>query len=829
MTNALQELWDGAGSLTRNFLCTLFQDLRYGAQSLARTRAFTIVAILSLALGIGANTALFSLMNAMLLRALPVKNPQRLVEFARAEGPTMMTNLPYAVFTHFKQDRTVLQDIFAVWESEAVFRVASAPPEKVSCHLVSPSFFPALGKNALIGRTITEEQEQPGTPNRTAVLSYGFWARRFGRDPSILGATARVNGELFTVIGVMPHDFFGVDRSEVPEIWIPFGPNTEPRSQTWVLGHLKDGISTTQAGAALAPLFHDALESFGDETKDWPEQERASFLSQRLLVHSASNGTAGLRWTYWEYSNTLKILIGLTGLILLIACANLANLVMARSVARSREIGIRLAVGAGRWRIARQLLTENLLLALAGGAVGLLVARWGHRLMLGFLVNTSALEFRLDYRILGFGLILSGITALLFGLVPAIRATRTDPAAVIHAEHSQRGPANLPLAKVLLMAQVGLSLVLLVGAGLFARSLRNLGTADLGLARENLLLMNISAEDRPQQLQQLWAQVTEEISGLPGVRGVALAGDAVFGNGGWNEDIRTAGSDQQLEEGRVPFNMVGPGFFSTVGIPLLIGREFGEADRENSPKVAVVNQSFAHRFFGNESPIGKRFGEGGRASPDQYEIVGMVADAKYGAVREANSPMMFQAMLQQPVRGSYVLHVRTTAEPASLAPSIVHQIHMIDGEALVTDTRTLSEVVHRQLSQDRMFATLAVFFALLALLLGCIGIYGVVAYRMERRTAEIGLRIALGAQRADVLWLTMRETVVLLVGGVLIGLPVTLATTRLIKQFLFGLEPQDPTTLICATIALLGAGALAALLPARRAMKTDPMVALRYE
>lgn len=560
MTNALLKFWVGAGSLGRNFLRTLFQDLRYGVQSLARTRVFTIVAILSLALGIGANTALFSLMNAMLLRALPVKNPQRLIEFVRADGPTMMTNLPYAAFTHFRQDRSVLQDVFAVWGTEAVFRMGSTPPEKVNCDVVSHSFFPALGQNALIGRTITEEEGQTGTAGHTVVLSYGFWARRFGRDPSVIGATARVNGELFTVIGVMPQDFFGVDRSEMPDLWAPFAANTKPGSYTWVLGHLKPGISTAQAGSALAPLFHDAMESLSDEVKDWPEQDRASFLSQKLLVNRATNGTSGLRWTYWEYSNTLKILIGLTGLILLIACANLANLVMARSVARSREIGIRLAVGAGRWRLARQLLTENLLLSLAGGALGLLVASWGHRLMLGFLVNSSALEFKLDYRVLAFGLALSVITALLFGLVPAIRATRTDPAAVIHAEHSQGGPANLPLAKVLLMAQVGLSLVLLVGAGLFARSLRNLGATDLGLARENLLLMDIRPGDHPQALRQFWAQFTEEISGLPGVRGAALAGDAVFGNGGWNEDIRTARSDQQPEEGRVNFNLVGPGF-----------------------------------------------------------------------------------------------------------------------------------------------------------------------------------------------------------------------------------------------------------------------------
>ena len=336
-----------------------------------------------------------------------------------------------------------------------------------------------------------------------AVLSYGFWARRFGRDPSIIGAAARVDGELFTVVGVMPREFFGVDRSESPDLWAPFAVNTTPGDQAWVLGHLKAGVSVPQARTALDPLFRHALESLSSELQKWPQRDREAFLAQKLLVNRASNGTAGLRWTYWECSNTLKILMSLTGLVLLVACANLANLVMARSVARSREIGIRLAIGAGRWRLVRQLLTENLLLSLAGGALGLLVAGWGHRLMLGFLVHTVALDFRLDYRVLGFGLALSIVTALLFGLVPALHATCADPAAVIHAEPPQRGASNIPLAKALLVTQVGLSLVLLVGAGLFARSLRNLGAVDLGLARESLLLMNVHASgDRLQQRQQ---------------------------------------------------------------------------------------------------------------------------------------------------------------------------------------------------------------------------------------------------------------------------------------------------------------------------------------
>ena len=697
----------------------LWQDVRYAVRMLIKGRAFSAIAVVSLALGIGANTALFSLMNVMLLRALPVKNAQRLVEFVRVQGDSMMTNIPYAIFTHFRQDRAVLEDVFSVYGSGAVFRVGAAASEKVYCHLVSGSFFPALGVNPLIGRTIVPADERPGAGNRPVVLSYGFWARRFGQDPSIIGATARIDSELFTIVGVMPREFFGVDRSELPDLWVCNGANTGPRDNTYVLGHLKPGISLPQARTALAPLFHQALESIRDEMQNWPEQHRNAFLAAQLLIRRATNGSAALRWTYWDYSYTLKILLGLTGLVLLIACANLANLVMARSVARSREIGIRLAIGAGRWRLVRQLLTESLLLSLAGGTLGLLVASWGHRLMLGFLINTDALGFRLDYRVLGAGLALSIITALLFGLIPAIRATRVDPSAAIHAERPQRGASTIPLAKLLLVAQVGLSFVLLAGAGLFVRSLRNLGTADLGLERESLLLMNVHASgETPQQYRQFWTRLIENMPALSGVRNVVLAGDAVFGNGGWNKTIWIAPPGRTTEHAQIAYDPVGPGFFATVGIPVLLGREFGEQDRENSEKVAVVNQSFARRFFGNESPIGKRFGDDGSGSAGKYEIVGLVGDAKYGSVREPNRPMIFQPVLQEPVSDSYVLHIRTAVAPATLVPLILSQIHAIDGDALITGVRTLPEVIRSQLREDRMFATLAGFFAILALALG---------------------------------------------------------------------------------------------------------------
>ena len=804
---------------------TLWQDLRYAVRTLAKTPAFSLVAVLSLALGMGANAALFSLMDVMLLRALPVRDPQELVEFVRAyPSGAMMTNLPNVVFDYLRRDRGVLSDVFAIADSNPVLRTGGVSQRSLT-HEVSGSFFPSVGVQALVGRTIGPDDDRAGAANHVAVISYAFWSRQFGRDPAALNADVRLSGERFTVVGIMPPEFFGIDRASAPDLWVPLAADPDP-NELWVLGRLRPGVSAARARAQLEPLFQQALESLRDSFKLSSERERNRFFSQRLLVNRATEGTSGVRWTYWEYSSTLKILLGLTWLVLLIACANLANLLMARSAARSREIGIRLALGAGRWRLVRQLMTENLLLALAGGALGLLVAAWGHRLLLGYLVPdplNAALDFRLDYRLLGFGLALAVATGLLFGLMPAIRATRAGM-------HRQRDSLSLPLAKGLLAIQIGLSMVLLVGAGLAARSLRNLGAADLGLARENLLLMNVRpAAKTPPARQQFWRDLTGRVSGLPGVRSVALAGDAVFGNGGWNQTVWIGRPGQPAQDAHVAENLVSPGFFATAGIPILLGREFGERDRENAPLVALVNRTFAHQFFGNENPIGKRFGDRGQASSGRYEIVGVVGDAKYGSIREQTRPMVFHPLWQEPPRDSFAVHVRTVSEPTALEPLLRREILAIDGDALISDVRTLPQVIRSQLRQDRMFATLASFFALLALALAAIGIYGIVAYRLARRTAEIGVRMALGAQRGDVLWLIMRETLVLLAAGAAIGVPAALAAARLVKSLLFGLDPWDLPTIACATVVLFAAGALAGFLPARRAAFVEPTQALRSE
>jgi len=735
------------------------------------------------------------------------------------------------VFEYLRRDRTVLSDVFAIGWSSPVFQ-AGASPERTNAHRVSGSFFPALGVRALLGRTIGPDDDRAGAATRVAVISYAFWSREFGRDPSALGASVRLSGERFSIIGIMAPEFFGVDRATVPDLWVPLAVDPAP-GLVWVLGWLRPGVSLERARAGLEPLFRQALESMRDEFRESSDRERNGFMAQRLLVNRATQGTSGVRWTYWEYSSTLKILLGLTGLVLLIACTNLANLLMARSGARSREIGIWLALGAGRWRLVRQLMTENLLLALAGGAAGMLVTGWGHRLMLAFLVRDPlevALDFHLDYRLLGFGLALSLATGVLFGLAPAVRATRAGISASISGAGRPAGTSIMPLAKGLLAIQIALSMVLLVGAGLFARSLRNLGTADLGFARENLLLMSVRpAAKSPQSRLQFWTEVTRRVSALPGVRSMALAGDAVFGNGGWNQTVWLPRVGQPPQEAQVPFNLVSPGFFATAGIPVLKGREFGEQDRENAPLVALVNQTFARRFFGGEDPIGKRFDDRGAASTGRYEIAGVVGDAKYGSVRERTRPMVFHPMWQEAARGSCMLHVRTASESKAIAVAIRREVQAVDNEALIGDIRTLPQVIRAQLRQDRMFAVLAGFFAALALALGAIGIYGMVAYRVAHRTAEIGVRMALGAQHGDVLWLIMRETLLLLAAGAAIGLPAAMAGARLVKSLLYSLDPMDPLSLVSAAAVLFVAGALAGYLPARRAASIEPTLALRSE
>jgi predicted permease len=801
----------------------MLQDLRCAFRQLAKSPGFTTVAVLSLALGIGANTALFSVMDAMLLRALPVKNPNELVEFVRlTPDGGKMTNLPYQAFERLQEGRDVLSGLFAFSSRPAAFRTADGL-EHATAHEVSGSFFATLGVNALLGRPIGPDDDRPGTANQVVVLSHPFWSRYYGRDPAVLGATVRIEGASLTVIGVMPPDFFGVDRSETPDFWLPLSSNPKP-DFVWILGRLKPGIAFSRAHAALEPLFQQAFEPPGDN--------RAP--TQRLELNRATAGTSGLRWSYWEYSYTLRILLGLTGLVLLMACANLATLLLTRSAVRSREIGIRLAVGASRWQIVRQLMVENLLLALLGGALGLLAAIWGHQFLLtlvGYNLPAGPLDCHLDGRLLGFALAISTAAGLLFGLVPAVRAARGDPLSAITGAPQPGRTTRQSFAKALLTLQVALSLILLIGAGLFVRSLRNLATSDLGFPRENLILMRIDPPPtEPARGQSpYWAGLTEQIASLPGVKSASLAGNAVFGGGGWNKDVWVQRTQEAPTKAKAPFNLVGPGFFATTGIPLLLGREFGAQDRDTSPPVAVVNQAFARKFFGDANPIGQRLGDRGPGSEGRCEIVGVVGDAKNAGLRESPQPMVFQPLSQTRWTRSVFLHARTAGESAATIAAIRRALQSLDRDLSVNSGGTLTEVTRDQMRTDQMFATLGSLFGLLALSLSSIGLYGLLAYNVACRTSEIGIRMALGAQRVDIARPILREALLLAAAGLAVGVPAALVLAQLIKTQLYGVAPSDPLSLIIGAVLLLAVALFAAWLPARRAARVDPLVALRSE
>lgn len=807
----------------------LIQDIRYGWRRLWRSPGFASVAVITLALGIGANTAIFSVMNVMLLKALPVKNPQDLVEFVRADpGGSLMTNLPPRVFEDLRSDSSVLSGIFA-FTSDSRLLHSSSGSEPIVVHEVSSGFFPTLGISPLLGRTIDLGDERVDVDNQIVVLSYSFWSTHFGRDPSAVGTTVNIDHVPSTIIGVMPPDFFGVDRNQVPQMWVPF-PKGSIRSEVWVLGRLRPGVSIPQARARLEPLFEAALDSMNGDLKDWSKHDRDAFLAEKLVVNSAMTGTSGLRWEYWEYSNTLKILLGMTGIVLLIACVNLANLLMARSATRAQEIGIRLAIGAGKGRIVRQLLTENILLALVGGTAGLLVARWGHQILVAFLVGRLegvSLSFRLDPHVLWFSVVVAILAGLLSGALPALRGVRNSVGPAMQV----RGATRMPIVRKLLVFQVTLSLMLLVGAGLFVRSLRNLATTSLGLARENLFLISVdpspskSATDK----KKFWEQLTGRLGSLPGVRSVSLAGDAVFGNGGWNETIWKRRPDGLEDDAQVPYNVVGPGFFETVGIPLLAGREFGVQDQPNSPPAAVVNRAFAQKFLNGKNPIGERFGDGGPGSSGKIEIVGVIGDAKYGGLREQPEPMFYLPLFQHLENRPYQVHLRTVSDLPAVIAAARQEILNIDSNVSVYPARTIPEVVQGLLQHDRMFAVLAGAFGLLALLLTSVGIYGLVACQVARRAKEIGVRMALGARRQHILWIVLSETLLLTTLGIGIGVPAVIAAGQVVRSMLFGLPPSDPVTIALSATTLIAVGAFAAFLPACRAAKIDPIVALRCE
>jgi predicted permease len=733
----------------------------------------------------------------------------------------MMTNLPAAIYRHFRDDESVLAGTLAFTSDRPVLR-SGGLVQRVVIHRVSKSFFTVLGVRPVMGGASDGRQD-------AAVLSHRFWKSRFGGDPNVIGTKVEAGRDIYTIAGVMPQGFFGVDRERVPDLWLPLG--AEPlRTELWVLARLKPGVTAPQARAALGGRFRAALEDSADAA-GYLEKDRAALLAQRLLVQPASRGTSGMRWSYWEYSQTLKILMATMGMVLLICCANVANLLLARGTARRREIGIRLAVGAGRGRIVRQLLTEHLLVAGIAGAVGLLTAAASHRMLIVLLagdLQTESIPFALNARVLAFAGLVSVVTGLLAGLLPAFRAadTRLLPALYGGTQHAT---ARMRLAGAVLGVQVAVSIVLLTGAGLFARTLDKLTRTELGFDRNHLLVTTVEPPEGLADTERFWAQVADAAMRVPGVRSVTLAGNAALGGGTWSKRVWVRNRDGSESDLQLAFNSVGPGFFETVGMRLLAGREFSAQDNRTSPRVAVVNAAFARRMFGTTDVVGRRFGDGGPGSSGRVEIVGVVGDAKVRTARDEFRPVVYQPFLQPLRKGPLYLHVRVQAEARELNAALVRAVASVDARVFVDEIKTVDQVMHGLVRRDRTFAGIAAVFAAIAVLLACVGIYGVVAFRAGRRTAEIGIRIALGAGRRDVVWMVLRDTALVLAAGAAVGIPAAIAAAGALRGMLYGVEPADPLSVAGATAVLVGTGLTAGFLPARRAASIAPVEALRID
>ena len=830
-----------------------FMDIRYGLRTLARNPGFAAVAVLTLALGIGANAAIFSLMNALLLRTLPVNNPSQLVLFGEGKWGGIMDELPnrsWQLFS-FPFYRQVQGDSSAFSDVTAISSMSSAPhgtigdsaeTEEIYAHLVSGTFFSTLGVNPILGRTFGEDDDRIPGGSPVAVASYAWWKRRFGGAPSIIGEKMSIGSTVYTIIGVTPQEFFGTSVGESPDVWIPLsmeevlppgwkGLNDKMFQSLYIIARRRPELSIEQAQTNVNVLFKQAaLEMAGSQ----PAKKQLDGIQHAFIkLTPAASGLSRLRA---QFSQPLRALMAAVGLVLLIACANIANLLLARATNRQREIAVRMSMGAGRWRVIRQLLTESFTLAMLGAVLGVALASWASKLLLVMVSGgpeTIPVDVGLDSRVLVFVVLVSLATPLLFGMAPAWRAARVELNSSLK-QGRNIAAVNSPLARALVVGQVALSLVLLVGAGLFLRTLVNLTNVDMGFDKHNVLVFGIEPASvgykEDSRLTRLYQEIERRVSAIPGVRAASFS-FFTFNQGAWSEDAWTPEESPEAKGNReVVYNKVGRGFFSAMGLKLLSGRTFDQQDSENSPKVAVINETMARLFFPNESPLGRRFRmDGPDAKPENDRIVvGVVRDAKYMALKERPWPAAYLPYSQEP---GYLwnFEVRYSGDAGSTAPAVRQVIHDVDPRLPVTGAGTLAEQVDHSVVDQRLTAQLSSFFGLVAVFLACIGIYGLMSYAVVHRTNEIGIRVALGAQQGQVLRLIMRQGLVLAASGVAVGIALALIFTRLLRSLLFGVQPFDPVTFIGVAFLLTLIALAACYLPARRAMRVDPVVALRYE
>jgi predicted permease len=847
-------------------LLTFWQDLRFGVRMLAKSPGFTAVAVLTLALGIGANTAIFSVVNSVLLRNLPVRDPQQLVFLTNPDAQGMEQGfgdgdrdfLTYPEFQELSHNIQVLSGLAASASEGPKLSVqienegesSEGAPARIS--LVSGSYFSVLGVDPILGREFTSDVDTVRDASPIAVISYSFWQGRFGGDRAVLSRKIRIRGTSYDVIGVTPPQFNGETVGVSPDVWVLLNMQSEiypgrdylslePKpfhKVEWLqaIGRLKPGVGVARARVSINVAFQQILQS---QTAPMSAEERRTFMNQHLAVVEGGRGASTLRG---DFSKALQILMAVVGLILLIACANVANILLARSAARQKELAVRVAMGAGAMRLFRQVLTESILLATIGAAFGLLLAHWADAALLRLVAggpNPIPLDVHLDSRILAFTLSVAVLSGILFGLAPAFRAARVDLSSVlkgtsrsIASSGSQAG--RVPVGKILVVAQVALSLLLLVVAGLFLRSFQNLAAVQMGYDSDHLLLFGVSPLSsgfKGPGAAQLLKDMIERLDAVPGVRGASLMDNGLFGGGDSNSNIFVEGAKPKtVEAPESRWDMVGPNFFSTTGIPILYGREIGPQDSGNGQRVGLLNQTAAHYYFGDANPIGSRIMVKTTVGPSDFVVIGVVADSKHDSVRE-KPQRRFYIPFFNPIgdASSANVLVRTSGDPATVVSAIRAAVKQTAANLPLIEIQTMNQRVSQSLATDRTITKLSGVFGPLAMILVCIGLYGVMSYAVSSRTSEIGIRIALGAQRRSVLWLILRESLLLVLVGVAIGLPSIFGAGKWISSLLFGVKPADPTALALATALMFAAGILACYIPARRAMRVDPIVALRYE
>jgi predicted permease len=814
-------------------------DVRYALRTMRRAPAFSAVAVLSLALGFGANTAIFSLLDAVLLKSLPVHDPQRLFVF---QSPGT-----YPVSQVFRQQRSLVH-VFASSGALALdVEAGAAPPERTAVALVSGSYFDVLGVRPLAGRTLTENDDRVPGAHPVAVASFAYWRRRFGGDPGLVGTSLWINGQPITILGVMPAGFFGERVGAAPDLWLPlsmWGEVVPGRNllrspgTSWLslMGRLQPGVSRVQAETALTPLMRQALtDAFGPKIADDDRQDIARATVRLVPVNQASTRVRA------EFSRPLQILMAVVALVLAIACANVANLLLARAVTRRREIAVRLAMGMRRGRLIRQLLAESLLLSGLAGLAGLVFAWWARE---GLLALASAdgsrlpVEAAFDARVLVFTGALAIGTGVLFGLAPARQSTHTDVATSLGNMRQTGGDGSRKdaLSAWLVAGQVALALVLVFGAALFLRTLGNLRHVNLGFAPERLVILDMAAKPaayRDVEYATVCRRLLQQMATLGGVASVTMSENGALAG-------RDSGTNRMRPEDFVPgaegipqarYDMVGPEYFGTMGISRLAGRDIDAGDEASAPRVVAINEHMARRFYGTRNPVGSRMLWGIGDSQRAYEVIAVVRNVKHRGLRDEDELRFYVPYFQHPERqlaGARFI-VRTTAAPEALVDRLRQTIRAEDKRLSIGSVDVATDLVDRTLVRERMIATLSLAFGALALVLACVGLYGLIAYRVARRTREIGVRMAFGAARRSVLAMVVRQDLALVLAGILAGVPLALAASRLARSMLFGVSAADAATLAGSIAAIALAGLLAGLVPAWRATRIDPATALRHE